>query len=96
MYTSLSKNIAGRFPALRDTLLAFGVSGILRQSALVMYDRSTYSLWTQEGLAIAGPLKGARLRPLSSQRVPWAEWLDQYPGTLVMAPPARGETPEKK
>ncbi len=37
----------------RDSTVSFGVSGILRDGALVMYDRATYSLWTQQGVAFA-------------------------------------------
>ena len=71
-----------------DSNLVFGVSGILRNSALVMYDRGTFSLWTQRGVAIAGPLKGARLRQLSAERISWASWRKRYPESRVMVPPA--------
>ena len=72
-----------------DTTFTFGVSGILRHSALVMYDRSTYTLWTQEGIAIAGPLKGARLRQVSALKTSWEVWRRLHPDTLVMGPPGR-------
>ncbi|MBT4099668.1 MAG: DUF3179 domain-containing protein [Gemmatimonadetes bacterium] len=68
--------------------LRFGVTGILRQGALVMYDRSTVSLWRQDGWAIAGPLKGTRLKRLPSERMSWHQWRERHPLTLVMrAPP---------
>jgi hypothetical protein len=73
-----------------DTALTFGVSGILRASALVMYDRATVSLWSLEGHAIAGPLRGVRLRAVPSERVPWAAWRRRHPRTLVMGPPPPG------
>ena len=70
-----------------DSTATFGVSGILRNSALVMYDRKSTSLWTQRGRAIAGPLKGMRLRPIPSQRTAWVDWREQHPHTMGMAPP---------
>ena len=73
--------------SLKDSVLRFGVTGILRRGALVMYDRSTYSLWTQEGEAIAGPLAGTRLRRLASERTTWGAWLRRHPDTLVLLPP---------
>ena len=79
-----------------DTTFTFGVSGILRRSALVMYDRSTYTLWTQDGEAIAGVLKGARLRQIGSLKTSWESWRQLHPNTLVMAPPSRpGRRPTK-
>ena len=71
-----------------DSVLTFGITGILRNSALVMYDRSTISLWTLEGVAISGPLRGLRLRSYPSERTSWRSWLDRHPETVVMGPPA--------
>ena len=67
-----------------DSTVAFGVSGILRNSALVMYDRATISMWTQEGEAIAGPLRGERLRRIPSELTTWAAWRERHPNTAVM------------
>lgn len=50
----------------------FGVSGLLYQSDLLMYDRETESLWSQIAMkAIAGPLTGARLQPLFLEHTTW-------------------------
>jgi uncharacterized protein DUF3179 len=44
---------------------AFGVSGLLYQSDLLMYDHQTESLWSQIGMpAIAGPMTGQRFTPI--------------------------------
>ena len=59
-----------------------------------MYDRSTFSLWTQKGVAIAGPLKGSRLKRYPSVRTTWGQWLERYPRTLAMTPPAAGRRAE--
>ena len=74
--------------SLKDSVLRFGVTGILRRGALVMYDRSTYSLWTQEGVCIAGTLVGVRLGRALSERTTWSAWRQRFPRTQVMLPPA--------
>jgi hypothetical protein len=71
---------------LSDTTVSFGVSGILRDGALVMYDRATYSLWTQAGVAFAGVARGTRLSRIPSLRTTWWVWKEGNPNTLVMRP----------
>ena len=81
---------------VRDSTVSFGVSGILRNGALVMYDRTTYSLWTQEGVAFAGPAAGMRLRRIPSVRTTWWVWRERHPETLVMKPaPKPGRRPDR-
>ena len=64
--------------------------------SLVMYDRTTYSLWTQAGVAFAGPATGMRLRRIPSVRTPWWVWRDRHPETLVMKPvPRPGRRPDR-
>lgn len=68
--------------------LGFGVSGKLRNSDMVMYDRQTESWWQQAiGTAIVGRLTGTELKQLPS----WMESQDQFraanPEGLVMAEP---------
>ena len=47
---------------LGDQVLDFGTSGKLYQSALIMYDRQTESLWSHfTGEAVAGELTGTEL-----------------------------------
>ncbi|SMX36685.1 DUF3179 domain-containing protein [Maliponia aquimaris] len=70
-------------------VLTFGVSGKLRNSDMVMYDRETQSWWQQAlGEGIVGELTGVRLTALPS----WMESLDQFrerhPDGVVMAEPA--------
>ena len=49
-------------------LYQFGVSGMLRNSDMVMYDRTTDSLWQQlTGEAIVGELTGKRLKVVTSR-----------------------------
>ena len=64
----------------------FGVSGLLYQSDLLMYDHQTESLWSQIGMhAVAGPLTGQRLTPIFLEHTTWTEWRTAHPATLVLS-----------
>lgn len=66
-------------------VLEFGVSGLLYNSDLVMYDRSTRSLWSQiMAEAIAGPSTGVKLARLPARRASWARWKAEHPGTKTV------------
>lgn len=68
--------------------LSFGVSGKLRHSDMVMYDRETESWWQQAvGEGIVGEMTGARLTPLPSWMESWDEFRGRNPEGLVMAAP---------
>jgi Protein of unknown function (DUF3179) len=69
-------------------MLEFGVSGVLRQSDLVMYDRQTESWWQQiTGRAVVGRQAGTRLRALDAQIMSWRDFRARYPLAGVLAPP---------
>ncbi len=71
-----------------DRLLDFGTSGSLYQSALVMYDRQTESLWTHfDGRAVVGELLGVELEIKPVVTVSWADALDRWPDALVLDRP---------
>lgn len=64
----------------------FGVSGLLYNSDMLMYDRQTDSLWSQlMATAISGPLKGTRLRPLPLAHTTWQDWENRHPDTWVLS-----------
>lgn len=66
----------------------FGVSGLLYNSDVLMYDRETDSLWSQiMGQAISGPAKGTTLKPLPVRHTTWRDWRTRHPDTLVLVPP---------
>ncbi|RKX44635.1 MAG: hypothetical protein DRP64_06150 [Verrucomicrobia bacterium] len=66
--------------------LDFGVSGLLYQSDVLMYDRQTDSLWSQLAMeAVAGPLVNTRLQWLPSQQLTWAAWKARYPQGKVLS-----------
>ncbi len=63
-----------------------GVSGLLRNSDLVMYDRKTETLWQQfTGKAIAGTLAGETLDLVSSQIVSFRQFAENYPDAPVLS-----------
>ena len=73
---------------LDGALYDFGVSGNLRNSDLIMWDRQTQSWWQQlTGQAIAGELAGAQLRVVPAQIVPWSVFAESYPDGLVLDRP---------
>ncbi|MCY4242251.1 MAG: DUF3179 domain-containing protein [Rhodobacter sp.] len=68
--------------------LTFGVSGKLRHSDMVMYDRQTQSWWQQAvGMGIVGAHAGSYLDQLPSWMESWAEFRSRNPHGLVMAEP---------
>ncbi|GMU39853.1 MAG: hypothetical protein AMXMBFR23_07190 [Chloroflexota bacterium] len=64
----------------------FGVSGLLRESDLILYDYQTTTLWQQlTGDAVVGTDAGERLRFLPAQLVAFADARAQYPDALVLS-----------
>lgn len=69
-------------------VLSFGVSGKLRNSDMVMYDRETESWWQQAmGEAIVGELVGTELKQLPTWMESWAQFTARNPDGLVMEEP---------
>ncbi len=67
-----------------ERTLTFGTSGMLYQSALVMYDRQTESLWSHfTGQAIAGVLTGSDLETFPVATIAWRDWRAAHPEGLV-------------
>lgn len=66
--------------------LEFGVSGVLRNSDLVMYDRQTESWWQQfTGEGIVGFYNGTLLDIIPSQVISFSQFAERYPDGLVMS-----------
>lgn len=69
-----------------EVVLDFGTSGALYQSAMVMYDRQTESLWTHfDGQAVVGTFVGAELRRLPVATVSWAQARATAPDAEVVS-----------
>jgi hypothetical protein len=66
--------------------LEFGVSGLLRHSDMIMYDRQTESLWQQfSGEALVGDYTGDRLVILPSQLISFDQFREAYQGAPVLS-----------
>lgn len=66
-------------------VLEFGTSGLLWNSALVMYDRQTETLWSHfTGQGIVGELTGTELDVFPVATAPWGAWRDAHPDGLVL------------
>lgn len=65
--------------------ISLGVSGKLRRSDMVMYDRTSDTFFQQfDGIGIAGDLAGTRLATLPSQVVSFGEFIAQHPDGTVL------------
>lgn len=66
-------------------VLDFGVSGLLYNSDVLLYDRQTQSLWSQLlAQAISGPMKGKHLTLLPLTHTSWVDWRGHQPATEVL------------
>ncbi|MGL4415715.1 DUF3179 domain-containing protein [Roseinatronobacter monicus] len=66
----------------------FGVSGKLRHSDMIMYDRETKSWWQQAvGEGVVGRHAGTQLTQLPAWMEDWASFLTEHPDGLVMDEP---------
>ena len=64
----------------------FGVSGLLYNSDVLMYDHQTESLWSQIlATAVSGRLKGAELERIPVMHTTWADWSELHPLTEVLS-----------
>ncbi len=75
------------FSAMRNgSLMTFGVSGLLYNSDVLLYDRQTNSLWSQVmRKSISGKLKGTQLKQIAAMHTTWENWLKRYPQTKVLS-----------
>jgi hypothetical protein len=65
----------------------FGVSGLLYQSDLLMFDRRGESLWSQiSATAVTGPSLGQRLGLIRSRVMRWGDWKRAHPSTTILSP----------
>jgi hypothetical protein len=67
-------------------ILEFGTSGKLYNSNLVMYDRTSKSLWSQAiAQGIVGKYAGAKLERIPFDVAYWKEWKQLYPESKVLS-----------
>lgn len=85
-YCPLCGSAVGVRREVGGTITEFGVSGVLYNSDLVLYDRATETLWDQiEATGIVGPLTGERLEFVPVTMTQWSRWRDAHPDTLVLS-----------
>jgi Protein of unknown function (DUF3179) len=71
---------------VKDEPRSFGVSGLLYNSDVLLYDRESNSLWSQIlGKAVTGPAKGEKLAVVPTAHTSWEDWFARHPETLVLS-----------
>jgi len=67
-------------------VLSFGVSGLLYNNDVLLYDRQTSSLWSQlMGQAISGPMKGQQLMMVPVTHTTWGDWRNSHATTQALS-----------
>ncbi len=71
---------------LDGKVYSFGVSGMLRHSDMIMFDRETESWWQQfSGEAIVGDLTGKTLNQLPAQIVSFEQFSEAFPNGKILS-----------
>ena len=66
----------------------FAFAGLVHNSALVLYDLRTGTLWSSlDGSALAGKLVNQKMAPLNAVLASWEYWKNQHPKTAVLGRP---------
>jgi hypothetical protein len=64
----------------------FGVSGLLYNSDVLLYDQETESLWSQiAAKAITGPRRGDTLEMIPAANTTWGAWRTEHPDSRVLS-----------
>ena len=64
----------------------FGVSGVLHDSDLVLYDRASETLWQQiTAEALMGPGLGQTLNTVPMSMITWSQWRSAHPESQVLS-----------
>jgi len=73
-------------PEIDGRVLNFGTSGLLFDNNLILFDRTTDSLWSQMRLqSICGSFQGTRPPLLPVVQATWAGWKSLHPETTVLS-----------
>lgn len=90
-YCPLCNSAVGFDRRVDGRTLRFGVSGLLRNSDLVMWDDATVSLWQQiEGEAIVGEFTGTRLDLIPTPIISFGDFAERYPDGEVLSKEVSG------
>lgn len=89
-YCPLCDSVAVFDSRTADGPIEFGVSGLLYNSNVLLYDRSQdkpESLWSQMmSESISGPRVGQTLLTLPVELTAWSDWRARHPDTSVLSP----------
>ncbi len=84
-------------PVVDGSRLTMGTSGYFLDGLPLFYDRGSESFWVEEPgtlRAVAGRLKGARLRQVGEPSpVPWGDWRWRHPGSRLLIGDDRPKPP---
>ncbi|WP_233578694.1 DUF3179 domain-containing protein [Tautonia sociabilis] len=87
-YCPLCDSVAAFDRRTPEGVKEFGVSGLLYNSNVLMYDRGGRSegLWSQlKAEAVSGPQAGQPLRALPVELTTWRDWRARHPDTTVLS-----------
>ncbi len=74
------------FSTIDGSRLEFGVSGLLYNSDVLLYDRKSKSLWSQiMKTAVTGLMKGTELDAIPLSHTTWRDWQGRHPDTQVLS-----------
>ncbi len=72
--------------SIRGKVVILGVSGLVYNNNMLLYDGGTESLWSQIMMtAVTGPMKGEKLKSLLSRHTTWGDWLESHPDSLLLS-----------
>ncbi len=64
----------------------FGVSGLLFNSDVLLFDRETNSLWSQLLFkSVAGTQKGVEFEIIVTENTTWGDWQNRYPASVFLS-----------
>jgi hypothetical protein len=85
-YCPLCGSGAAYSTMIKGQRLRFGVSGLIYNSNMLLFDRETESLWSQiMGKSITGQQRGTALKLLPLTHTSWQAWLAKHPRTQVLS-----------
>lgn len=86
-YSPLTASAAAFSANIDGKVHTFGVSGLLYNNNLLLYDWETESLWSQmKGQAVTGKGSGKPLENVVASTSTWASWKAKHPETKVLSP----------
>jgi hypothetical protein len=86
IYCPLCDSVSVLNRKLGNQVREFGISGLLLNSNVLLYDRTDQALWTQVGLqSISGPLAGKSLKHINNwELTTFGQWRKTHPDSSVV------------